>query len=158
MKIKRYMWFATVAALVVLGMFAGSRRFAAAIVEEFDAGAPQEIEATPLVTLAQATRGVVFGTAAINLNGSIASCFNCVSASTEHLSAGRYQIAFNFASVTANNGWSRWVQVEDLSTGTAPLVHCSTADRAGVASAVYVQCYNGAGTLTDTPFFLFLAR
>lgn len=110
------------------------------------------------VTLGQQTRGVVFATAAINSDGTVAQCFNCNRATTTHLGTGIYQVAFNNINPTANNGFSRWVQVDTLSTGSITNVSCSTADRAGVPTAVWVECYNGAGVATDTSFFLFVAR
>lgn len=109
------------------------------------------------VALANATRGVVFKTAAINADGSVASCFRCNKATTIHLGTGIYQVGFD-ENVTANGGWSRFLQVDTLSTGSINNVACSTADRAGVTSAVFVLCYNGSGTQVDTSFFLFIAR
>ena len=43
---------------------------------------------------AQPTRGVVFFTAAINSNGSVASCFNCNTAKTSRVAVGRYVVDF----------------------------------------------------------------
>jgi hypothetical protein len=40
---------------------------------------------------AEPTRGVVFFTAAINSDGTIASCFDCVAANTKRLGVGQYQ-------------------------------------------------------------------
>jgi hypothetical protein len=62
-----------------------------------------------VVKLAQPTRGVVFFTAAINTDGSIASCFHCNGAPlTERLGVGLYQVDFG-QNVQATIGWSRWV-------------------------------------------------
>ena len=107
------------------------------------------------VTLAQATRGVVFSDAAINPDGTIAACFSCTAAT--HLSTGTYQVTF-IHNVQANNGWSRWVQVDTLTTGMYDGVVCDTADRVGVPDAIWVQCQNSAGSLQDVAFFLFIAR
>lgn len=112
----------------------------------------------PAVSLSAPTRGVVFETAAINSDGSIATCFGCVAGTTLRLSPGTYQVGFNFPNITANGGFSRWVQVDTLQTGSIAGVSCTTADRAGVKSAIFVLCQNHAGTNTDTSFFLFLAR
>jgi len=109
-----------------------------------------------LVTLGAATRGVVFFTAAINSNGSIASCFHCVAAKTLHIGTGTYQIDFG-QNVQATNGWSRWVQPDTLTTGSVRN-YCDTADRSGDVNAVWVNCQNSAGVSTDTSFFLFVAR
>ena len=112
-------------------------------------------EAAPAVTLANATRGVVFRTAAINANGTVASCFGCTSSA--HLSTGQYEVAFNSNS-QATNGWSRWVQVDTLTTGFISDIHCTTADRVLNIGAVFVGCVNSSGTFVDTSFFLFMAR
>ena len=62
---------------------------------------------------AQPTRGVVFFTAAINSNGSVASCFDCNTAKTSRIAVGRYVVDFG-QNVQAVNGWSRWVQPDTL--------------------------------------------
>src|SRR5262249_16492659 len=54
---------------------------------------------------AEPTRGVVFFTAAINSDGSIASCFGCDPANTQRLGVGTYQIDFG-QNIQAINGWS----------------------------------------------------
>jgi hypothetical protein len=110
------------------------------------------------VNLANATRGVVFQTAAINSDGTVANCFGCNKATTLHLGPGQYQVGFG-GNVTANNGWSRWVQVDTLTTENITNVSCTTADRVLVTTAVFIVCYtNNTGALTDTSFFLFVAR
>lgn len=125
-------------------------------------------EVTPLdVTLANASRGVIFGEAAINPDGTVASCFNCNKLNTVHLGTGEYQVAFQSlgnGSITAANGFSRWVQVDTLSTGSLN-AWCTTADRIGVPGAVYVQCQQEGGSGSqgnsvpaDVSFFLFVAR
>jgi hypothetical protein len=55
---------------------------------------------------AQPTRGVVFFTAAVNSDGTIASCFDCVPSNTRRLGVGQYQIDFG-ENIQAVNGWSR---------------------------------------------------
>jgi hypothetical protein len=138
--------------MVLAGALVSSRRIASAVRGELN-GAIQ-----PLVSLGAATRGVVFETAAINSDGSIAACFRCSSGTTVHLGTGIYQVGF-IDNVTAARGWSRWVQVDTLSQGSISNVSCTTADRAGVASAVWVACFdNSTGNGADTSFFLFVAR
>jgi hypothetical protein len=112
---------------------------------------------------AEPTRGVVFFTAAINSDGTIASCFECSPANTKRLGVGQYQIDFG-ENVQAVNGWSRWVQADTLTTGTED-AWCNTADRAGDANAVWVNCQHAGGPGSmgtsapiDTSFFLFVAR
>jgi hypothetical protein len=115
------------------------------------------------ITSAQPTRGVVFFTATINSTGGVASCFGCNTANTKRLGVGLYQIDFG-QNVQAVNGWSRWVQVDTLTTGTEN-AWCNTADRAGDNNAVWVNCQTtggpgsmGSSKATDTSFFLFVAR
>jgi hypothetical protein len=117
----------------------------------------------PATVLNEPTRGVVFKTAAMNSNGSIASCFRCVPASTVRLGVGIYQVAFD-ENVQAVNGWSRWVQVDTLSTGSVN-AWCTTADRAGVPHAIWVSCQTPGGPGSqgnskpiDVSYFLFVAR
>jgi hypothetical protein len=112
---------------------------------------------------AEPTRGVVFFTAAINSNGTIASCFECVPANTKRLGVGQYQIDFG-ENVQAVKGWSRWVQADTLTTGSEN-AWCNTADRAGDVNAVWVNCQHPGGPGSggnsapfDTSFFLFVAR
>ncbi|MCA1458933.1 hypothetical protein I6F35_38430 [Bradyrhizobium sp. BRP22] len=104
---------------------------------------------------AQPTRGVVFFTAAINSDGSIASCFGCNTANTKKLGVGEYQIDFG-QNIQAIKGWSRWVQADTLTIGTEN-AWCNTADRAGNDNAVWVNCQTNGAPL-DASFFLFVAR
>jgi hypothetical protein len=115
------------------------------------------------ISLSQATRGVVFKTAAINSDGTVANCFRCVKATTIHLGTGIYQVAFD-ENVQATNGWSRFVQADTLTAGEEN-AWCNTADRAGNADAIFVNCQHegGAGSggnsvPADTSFFIFVAR
>lgn len=112
---------------------------------------------------AQPTRGVVFFTAAINSNGSIASCFECNPTATKRVGVGQYQIDFG-QNVQAINGWSRWVQADTLTIGSED-AWCNTADRFGDDNAVWVNCQHSGGPGSmgksapfDTSFFLFVAR
>jgi hypothetical protein len=115
------------------------------------------------VTLSNTTRGVVFFTAAINSDGTVASCFHCNTAQTFKLSTGAYQVDFG-QDIRANNGFSRWVQPDTLTTGSEN-AWCNTADRGGDVNAVFVNCQTtgGPGSMgnskpVDTSFFLFVAR
>ncbi len=157
---KRYVWVLPLAVVVGFGL--------SALTGSVRAGFETNGEAAPAdVTLNSTTRGVIFGTAAINADGTVASCFNCNPGSTIHLATGQYQVAFsNFGGgvITANNGFSRWVQPDTLTTGSEN-VWCNTADRAGSPNAVYVNCQHegGAGSggnsaPVDASFFIFVAR
>jgi len=113
--------------------------------------------------LGQPTRGVVFYTAAINTDGTVASCFGCNRVNTKRLGVGQYQVEFG-TNVQATFGWSRWLQADTLTFGTEN-AWCNTADRAGDANAVWINCQTtgGAGSMgnsipKDTSFFLFVAR
>jgi len=112
---------------------------------------------------AEPTRGVVFSTAAINSNGTVASCFDCNPAATTRLGVGQYQVEFKH-NAQAINGWSRWVQADTLTTGSEN-AWCNTADRFGDANAVFVNCQTTGGPGSqgnskpvDASFFIFLAR
>ncbi|MBV9670503.1 MAG: hypothetical protein JOZ43_06065 [Acidobacteriales bacterium] len=118
---------------------------------------------SPAIVLSEPSRGVVFKTAAINSNGTVATCFRCNPAGTVRLGVGEYQVSFN-ENVEAAVGFSRWVQVDTLTTGSAN-AWCTTADRLGVANAIFVSCQapGGPGSMgnskaVDTSFFLFVAR
>ena len=148
---KRYIWMVPVVVLATVVLFTASRRFAAS-------AKSVNGDASPEVVLANATRGVVFSTAAINSNGTVANCFGCNRANTFRLGQGLYQVAFN-SNVTANNGWSRWLQVDTLTTGSISNVSCTTADRSGLPTGIFVECSdNATGNRADTSFFLFAAR
>jgi hypothetical protein len=152
---KRYIWVVPVVAVAAVVLFTASRRFASARGGDENGG---ERTVAPLaVTLASSTRGVVFKTAAINSDATVANCFRCNRPNTKHLGTGLYQVGFD-ENVTANNGWSRWLQVDTLSTGSIFGISCTTADRAGLPSGVFVECVNTAGAVADTSFFLFVAR
>jgi hypothetical protein len=112
-------------------------------------------EAPRNIPSAQPTRGVVFLTATINSNGSIAACFGCNAAKTLRLAPGAYQVDFG-QNVQAINGWSRWVQADTLTTGSEN-AYCNTADRAGDNNAIFVNCQQSSGPV-DVSFFLFAAR
>jgi len=148
---KRYAWLLSPLAVAVAAGFITDRD---AIAGPNGENGASVVQAT---TLAGQTRGVVFYDAGINSDGSVANCFGCNKVNTIHLGTGTYQVAFNTV-ITANSGWSRWVQVDTLSTGSIFNVSCTTADRAGLTSAIFVSCVNGTGVAQDTSFFLFVAR
>jgi hypothetical protein len=154
-------------------MFQKGRRFlaalafigaSAAVVNAGPNDDPNVLPGPPTsLILNEATRGVVFNTAAINRDGTVASCFGCDPVQTVRLGVGIYQVNF-FDNVQATNGWSRWVQPDTLSTGSLD-AYCTTADRAGVPTAIFVQCQapggpgsQGRSAPVDTSFFLFVAR
>lgn len=123
--------------------------------------AANDDESAPLnISSTAPTRGQVLCTAAVNSNGTIPGCFSCNRNISSRLGVGTYQVGFGgiCENITAARGWSRWLQVDTLTFGSIFGVSCTTADRAGVPNAVFVQCVNHAGALTDTSFFLFVAR
>jgi hypothetical protein len=148
---KRYPWPFTIAVLVGL-ILVGSGAAIGFGISHGPNSSPGQIHTN--VTLSQVTRGIVFSDAAINANATIAACFSCTG--VVHVGTGEYEVDF-IHNVQANNGWSRWVQVDTLQTGTFSGVVCDTADRAGNVNGIYVQCQQGS-TLTDVSFFLFIAR
>jgi hypothetical protein len=116
-----------------------------------------------VVLLGDENHGVVFKTAAINSDASVANCFRCVKANTVHLGTGFYQVAFD-ENVQATNGWSRWVQPDTLAAGEEN-AWCNTADRSGDPNAIFVNCQHEGGpgsqgnsVPVDTSFFIFVAR
>ena len=118
----------------------------------------------PLIVLPRAgaddNHGHFVCTAAITANGGMFSGEYVNDAATHRLSAGTYQVAFNAPcpNVQIKNGWFRIAQPDTLGTGTLPARSCIVADRFGVPSAVWVQCFNQAGAVTDTPFTLHVSR
>ena len=124
-----------------------------------DNGGPKAAD----ITLSNASHGVVFATAGINADGTIANGFNVNKTTTLHLTTGTYQVGFaNFGNgaITANNGYWRWVQPDTLTIDTLQ-AYCITADRVGVTTAIWVECYGWNGTAvvpTDTSFFLYVAH
>ncbi len=158
--VKRFAWVFPAAVLVASSVFALSGHVFAG--ENSNGAAPLAD-----ITLGNASRGVVFGTAAINADGTVAACFNCDKTTTLHLAKGAYQVGFaKFGNgvITATNGFWRVVQPDTLSTGEVN-AWCNTADRAGVPNAVFVNCQQegGSGSMgnsvpVDVPFFLFVSR
>lgn len=102
-----------------------------------------------------ATHGQVWYTAAVNSDGTVAGCLGCNRANTIRLGLGLYQVGF-VGNITAAAGFSRWVQVDTLNIGSE-VAFCTTADRSGLISGIFVDCNNAAGPV-DASFFLFVAR
>ncbi len=98
--------------------------------------------------------------AAIQSNGAVFSGEYVVAAQTTRIATGQYQVGFAApcADVRIANGWFRVVQPDTLNIGTLPQTDCITADRYGVVNAVWIECYNQAGTPTDTSFTLSVSR
>ena len=101
-------------------------------------------------------------TAAINSDGTVAGgqFVNKNTAETRRISPGTYEVDFRNPcnNITAARGWARYIQVDTLGVGWLPPRICTTADRSGDASSVYVECYDTDGVLTDTSFFLTITR
>jgi len=155
---QRTPWIFSLGVLLLVAALAG-----VSAAQEVRTNTPAGGKALAAVTLGEATRGVVFYTAAINSDGSIASCFECNPSGTVRLGVGEYQVNF-FVDVEAINGWSRWVQPDTLADGSLN-AWCTTANRFGLTTAIYVQCQGpgGPGSMgnskpVDTSFFLFVAR
>ena len=103
--------------------------------------------------------------AAINGNGTVASKIagSYIEPSTTLKipgMAGTYQVGFKApcSDIRIQNGYFRIVQADTLTFGTMPHRACTVADRAGVASAIWVQCYDANGNLADTDFTISVSR
>jgi len=99
-------------------------------------------------------------TAAINSGGGVFSGEYVNTAQTMKLGTGTYQVGFNApcADVRIALGWYRIAQPDTLTWGTLPARSCIVADRAGVSSAIWLQCYGANGALVDTSFTLSVSR
>jgi hypothetical protein len=56
------------------------------------------------------------------------------------------------------NGWFRVIQPDTLTIGSLPARSCVVADRLGVPSALFIQCFNNTGVLVDTSFTVSVSR
>jgi hypothetical protein len=155
--------FATLASVAILGIAVSGIAFAQATRDDHNSPPGRELRANIAPNSAQPTRGVVFFTAAINSDGTIAGCFGCNTTNTKRLGVGEYQIDFG-QNIQAINGWSRWLQVDTLTTSSEN-AWCNTADRFGDHNAVWVNCQTSGGPGSqgnskpvDASFFLFVAR
>jgi hypothetical protein len=110
--------------------------------------------------------GHILCTAAINSNGTIAThlfggTFDYIDAPrTFRLSTGRYQVGFKgpCPNVQIANGWFRIVQPDTLTGGVLGPRYCTVANRDGVPSALFIECFNNAGADTDTSFTVSVSR
>jgi hypothetical protein len=98
--------------------------------------------------------------AGIDANGGVFSGEYVNAAQTQRLGVGTYQVAFNAPcpDVRIALGWFRICQRDTLTWGTLPAGSCIVADRAGNASAIWVQTFDASGNLADTPFTLHVSR
>lgn len=101
-------------------------------------------------------------TAAINSNGTIAggNLVNEDTAETKRIGVGMYEVDFLSPcnDVRAQQGFMRFIQVDTLSGGSIGHITCTTADRYGDPSSVWVNCTNEDGDNADTSFFLMVTR
>jgi hypothetical protein len=105
------------------------------------------------------TTGLSLCTAAVNSDGTLAGKNRAKSSAL--LSTGSYEVLFNdvCGNVSAAAGWSRWVQVDTLSSGSINNgATCTTADRSGAKNGIFVFCTDATGVAVNTSFFLFVAR
>jgi hypothetical protein len=114
--------------------------------------------------------GHVVCAAAINATGTVAGGTNVVTVGgatgTTRVGVGAYQVAFNdvcgkgpvAAGIMIKGGWFRFVQPDTLTIGNLPMRSCTTADRVGVPTAVFVQCYDANGAPADTSFTIAVMR
>jgi hypothetical protein len=116
--------------------------------------------AAPMSTTGTSNHGHFVCTAAINANGTVFSGEYVNASQTLHLGTGTYQVGFNTpcADVRIAGGWFRIAQPDTLTYGTLPSETCTVADRYGVPSAIWIQCYNSTGALVDTSFTLHVSR
>jgi hypothetical protein len=54
--------------------------------------------------------------------------------------------------------WFRIIQPDTLTLGTLPALTCTVADRFGLPSAVFIECFNSAGARTNTSFTVSVSR
>jgi hypothetical protein len=148
-------------AILTFSLYAGLIPGAAFAQQAINGAVPASV---PPRSLIRTNHGHFLCTAGINANGTIASPSSEADyvdqTRTFRLSAGAYQVAFlaPCPNVQATNGWFRIVQPDTLTTGSTGPRFCTVADRAGVASAVFVQCFNQAGVSTDTSFTISVSR
>lgn len=92
--------------------------------------------------------------AAINSNGTIAGGAGTLT-SASRLSTGVYNIVWKgrCLNVTASNGFSTWIQVHTLTTGTNN-AYCTAADLAINPNGTWVNCYDNTGAAKDVSFFI----
>jgi hypothetical protein len=149
-------------AILTLSLYAGLIP-GAAFAQGINGAAPTG-GSVPTHSLSRTNHGHFLCTAAINANGTVASPLSEADyvdqIRTFRIAAGAYQVAFlsPCPNVQATNGWFRIVQPDTLTTGSTGPRFCTVADRAGLTSAVFVQCFNQAGVQTDTSFTISVSR
>lgn len=100
------------------------------------------------------------GTIASRLAGSYVSSAVLSSGGTGRISIGTYQVGFVAPcnNVQIAKGWMRVVQSDTLGTGSQPPGYCTVADRSTFVNALFIQCFNPTGILTDTSFTVSVSR
>jgi len=88
--------------------------------------------------------------AVINLNGTVARCKGCTSASS--LGGGSYQVVFT-KNVAA---CSYQATIGNAASGNPPLGQIGTSPRSGNVNAVFITTFNSAGTATAAQFHLYV--
>jgi hypothetical protein len=97
------------------------------------------------------------GTVATHLFGGTGAPFDFIDAPrTFRLNTGRYQVGFKAPcrNVQIANGGFRLVQLG----GELRARCCYVANRAGVPSALFIECFNAAGVDADTSFTVSVSR
>jgi hypothetical protein len=99
-------------------------------------------------------------TAAINSTGTIAGGNFVDPARTFKLGTGRYQVGFlaPCPNVQIANGWFRVIQPDTLNNSVMPDRSCYVADRFGVASALFIECFDHNGSDANTSFTVSVSR
>jgi hypothetical protein len=101
------------------------------------------------------------GTVATHLFGGTGAPFDSIDAPrTFRILPGRYQVGFKAPcpNVQIANGWFRLVQPDTLTGGVLGARYCTVADRDGVPSALFIECFNAAGVDTNTSFTVSVSR
>jgi hypothetical protein len=147
-----------IASSLLLGMAIGLFPGAASAIDNNTVANP------PITSGLAPNQGHVLCTAAINSNGTIAtklSVNSCIDPTkTIKLGIGTYVVAFTppCSNIQIANGWFRLVQRDTLTTGTLPAGSCTVADRGDVPSALFIQCYDQRGNLSNTSFTVSVSR
>jgi hypothetical protein len=99
-------------------------------------------------------------TAAINSTGTIAGGNFVDTAHTFKISTGRYQVGFlaPYPNVQIKNGWFWVIQPDTLMGGTMPARFCEVADRDGVPSVLFIECFDHNGIDANTSFTVSVSR
>jgi hypothetical protein len=135
----------------------------AALAADNNGGGPGAKPLNATVGSLAPNQGHFLCTAAINSTGTVATALagsHIDSAHTFLIVTGQYQVAFlaPCGNVQAVNGWMRVVEPDTLTTGTTGPIYCTVADRFGVTNAVFIECFNNAGALTNSSFTISASR